>query len=1662
MSRRHPQPAARLLALAAAVLLSLSPLAILDLSAAVAPAVSADAKENPRANYDIRDDKTRGEVIEQYRQKAGKQRNDRIKQKKEKIHAAVDRVKDEIPGLAVGFSEHTGAPEIVGIERGRQKLTGKSREPRENVARGFLQKNADLYGLSPKEVAQLKKTADYANPSGNLAWVEYKQELRGLPVFRGDIRFAITADGEIVQSTGNLVPALEEYAPEEDKESGFSAAAAVVVAAESIGVSISPALKESSSDGTTFIFEPGPFTEEIKVQLEYFPLDAGIVTLAWSMILWQEDAAFYTYVSAERGELLWRKNIANEQVAPATYVVYDSDSPAPLSPSTAVPGSGIQGAIVPRTSFTVVTESAFNNLGWMTDGTSITTGNNVDAGLDLVSPAGIDPGTRATGTAFRVFDYAYNPGPGNPAPGESPTLSNYRFGEVVNMFFWTNRYHDRLYELGFTEAARNFQQDNFGRGGAGNDRVLAEGQDFSGTNNANFLTPPDGSSGRMQMFIFTGPTPDRSSGLDQEIVIHELTHGTSNRLHNNAAGLNNTMSGGMGEGWSDFYGRVLTSSADEDVNGIYSMGGYSTLAIISGFTDNYYYGIRRFPHSVISNLGPNGKPYSPATFADIDPTQINLTDGAYPRGPIGSSTAFQVHNIGEIWCAALLEVRARLITRLGYAAGNQLALQLVTDGMKLDPVNPTLIQGRNAILAANFASVSASGATELDIWRGFAVRGMGFSASAVSSSSSSVVEAFDMPNIAVGAATITSDSCDSGGVADPGETVVLSIPFTNPYQLNDINDAIVTVGATSTALGPLPAGQTLTRTFTVVIPSSTSCGARYDVPISVVSSFGTINRTHTLQIGLPTAQIPEGTHSSGNVAAPIADFTTTDVPIVVTGSGPVGTANVSVRLNHTFDGELTLSLIAPDGTEVRLATQRGGSGDNYGSGANDCSGTPAVFSDSGAVAISAGIAPFAGSFRPETPLSALAGHEMNGTWKLRVRDNGTGDVGAVGCATLELTEQLYFCCGVPGTPLIQAEPPATLVSECSSAANGAPDPGEIVTMSFPLKNRGSGLTTNLVATLLTSGGVTSLGGPQTYGVLSPVGAAVARPFELAISSAAACGSDVVATLSLSDNGVDLGTVSFNIRTGATVANTYTFANTASIKIPASGTGASTGAPSTPYPSNIAVSGVAGTVVGMALTLNGFSHTFPGDVDMLLVGPGGQKFVAMSDMGGSVDAVNLTITLDSAAAAALPSTLVSGTFRPGNSGATDPFAAPAPPAPYQSPATAGTATFASVFGGSSPNGAWSLYVVDDAGTDVGTMAGGWTLTFRTADPVCAVVNAPVVAAATATPQTLWPPNHAMRDIDIGYSAGTDCAQCTLTVSSNEPDDGLGDGDTSGDAEVVSANRVRVRAERSGTGSGRIYTVTITCVNGAGTSVQTVPIYVAHDIRSPQAGASFRINTPVDFAGRFWDGAGLSHTAKWTFDNLSTTGRVTEPLGSKTGSVTGTYTFTDPGVYRVAMNITDNLGRTSSVTNVGDLEALVVVYDPNGGYALGGGWLDAAAGKLTFGFNSKYHSNARNPKGEVQLTFGAGMNFDANSLDYLTISGARAQVSGFGKLNGDGPYNFILTMIDGQTEGGGGVDRIRVKIWHKVTGDVVYDTQPGASDAADPTTPVGTGSSIVLQK
>ncbi|MGH9363650.1 MAG: IPT/TIG domain-containing protein, partial [Thermoanaerobaculia bacterium] len=297
---------------------------------------------------------------------------------------------------------------------------------------------------------------------------------------------------------------------------------------------------------------------------------------------------------------------------------------------------------------------------------------------------------------------------------------------------------------------------------------------------------------------------------------------------------------------------------------------------------------------------------------------------------------------------------------------------------------------------------------------------------------------------------------------------------------------------------------------------------------------------------------------------------------------------------------------------------------------------------------------------------------------------------------------------VAGPGVILEAAGSSLVSESCLPGNGAIDPGETVTVSFTLRNTGSAPTANLVATLEATGGVISPSGPQSYGAIPPSGGSVSRPFTFV--AAGACAGTLTATLDLQDGDANLGTLAFMFPLGAPTVTT--FANSATITI-------NDIAAATPYPSALVVSGVTGPVTKVTVTVSGFSHTFPSDVDILLAGPTGQTVMLMANVGNSP--ANATLTFDDAAASAVTEPVVSGTYKPtrlpdSNSpcGADDDtWAAPAPPPPYGS--------VLSGFNGLDPNGTWSLFVRDDCAGDTGSIAGGWSLTLFGSIVCCASVS-----------------------------------------------------------------------------------------------------------------------------------------------------------------------------------------------------------------------------------------------------------------------------------------------------------------------------------------------------
>ncbi|CAN5822712.1 hypothetical protein BH11PLA1_BH11PLA1_00400 [soil metagenome] len=160
------------------------------------------------------------------------------------------------------------------------------------------------------------------------------------------------------------------------------------------------------------------------------------------------------------------------------------------------------------------------------------------------------------------------------------------------------------------------------------------------------------------------------------------------------------------------------------------------------------------------------------------------------------------------------------------------------------------------------------------------------------------------------------------------------------------------------------------------------------------------------------------------------------------------------------------------------------------------------------------------------------------------------------------------------------------------------------------------------------------------------------------------------------------------------AQAQTFQNTTAIVGPAGGAAA-------PYPSIINVAGVAAPIANIRVRLLGVTHAFLDDFDILLVSPTGQKFMLLSDVNGSVNAVNLEFAADGLTN--VPGNPASGIYLPTNFDANDTFPAPAPAGPYST-------NLADSFG-TSANGTWTLYVYDDVGFDAGSIAGGWSLTFN---------------------------------------------------------------------------------------------------------------------------------------------------------------------------------------------------------------------------------------------------------------------------------------------------------------------------------------------------------------
>ncbi|PPQ79236.1 hypothetical protein CVT24_007530 [Panaeolus cyanescens] len=336
-------------------------------------------------------------------------------------------------------------------------------------------------------------------------------------------------------------------------------------------------------------------------------------------------------------------------------------------------------------------DTAASPNGWHNTGSGDST---TTSGNNAVAFKGSSSATSSQTSSGLNFVYTQN-------PSQAPTVQANIDAARVNAFYIVNTIHDITYRYGFTESAFNFQTNNFGKGGSGNDAVTVSVQDSSGTNNANFATPADGQPGRMRMFLWTLTSPQRDGALENDIIVHENTHGVSNRLTGGGTGrcLQTTEAGGMGEGWSDAMAdwTEKTSSAVPD----YVMGQYVT---------NKSAGIRTHPYSTSASVNP-------LRYSSIQ--KLN-----------------EVHDIGEIWANILHNVYAALVAARGFSTtartdpsgteGNVVYLHLFLDAMALQPCNPTMLTARDAWIQADVNRYG--GANKCTLWKAFASRGLGTNA----------------------------------------------------------------------------------------------------------------------------------------------------------------------------------------------------------------------------------------------------------------------------------------------------------------------------------------------------------------------------------------------------------------------------------------------------------------------------------------------------------------------------------------------------------------------------------------------------------------------------------------------------------------------------------------------------------------------------------------------------------------------------------------------------------------------------------------------------------------------------------------------------------------------------------------------------------------------
>ena len=606
-----------------------------------------------------------------------------------------------------------------------------------NAQKQDSNKQQERSGISLETLVKQKSNAitithQHTSSVSGIKHTYLRQAINGIGVYGTESSLHTDSSGKTIVTHNNFIKTLSSTVS--SNSASLSASDAIYAVASSMNYSIN-GLEEITYEGGTSkktLFNKAAISErDIPAKLLYYYSKKTGTRITWELSIKETTGSDWWnfYLDAVSGEILYKENWTvscnilgdhnthnHSNNAKLENNITESIPQSMVAETSAMAGSyNVYPMPVESPNYggrSVVTNpdnATASPFGWHdTNGSSgaeftITRGNNTHAYED-----GDNPGYSPDGGGGLIFNFPINETYSNADQSEDAV--------ITNLFYWNNIIHDVVYQYGFDEASGNFQENNYGNGGADSDYVNAEAQDGSGTCNANFGTPADGGNPTMQMYVCNS----RDGDLDNGVIIHEYGHGISNRLTGGAGAagcLGNEEQ--MGEGWSDYYALMMTiEPADAGPDGR-PIGTWLTGSGPDGAS------IRTYDYS--TDFGVN-----PHTYSDITTESIP-------------------HGVGSVWAAMLWDMTWKLIDTEGFdpdtyngTGGNNTALVLVTEALKLQPCSPGMVDGRNAIIAADQAIYGGSHLCE--IWEAFAARGLGFSADQGSTNSrSDGTQAFDLP-----------------------------------------------------------------------------------------------------------------------------------------------------------------------------------------------------------------------------------------------------------------------------------------------------------------------------------------------------------------------------------------------------------------------------------------------------------------------------------------------------------------------------------------------------------------------------------------------------------------------------------------------------------------------------------------------------------------------------------------------------------------------------------------------------------------------------------------------------------------------------------------------------------------------------------------------------